>query len=377
MRIVIPFLACLVAFSTNAQETLQTVTDRGASTTNKIGTNGFYINGSGYDKPAAYLLHQNDGNWSYGGSSDGVLHYWLQATFHGAATQTRGFRIFDNYSNTYPFLVNGKGNIGVGVNEPPFAITLKNNKTISFNSDPINPFGIEGGDNAQTRVIMGASSGAASNIAFGVSNGSGSSGFAEKMRIDAEGKVGIGTASPVFPLDIVKSGAVISRVYNNSSSADARIRTQNTLGLMEMGIDATGGYLQAYNNIPLIYHLGGAERMRITADGNFAIGTANPQGYKLAVAGNVIAESVKVALRGSWPDYVFKPENKLLSLQEVEKYVKVNNHLPEMPSEAEVKKEGIDLGQMDAKLLKKIEELTLHLIEQNKRIEELERQLKK
>jgi hypothetical protein len=81
---------------------------------------------------------------------------------------------------------------------------------------------------------------------------------------------------------------------------------------------------------------------------------------------------------------VFKPGNKLRSLQDLEEFVYRNNHLPEMPSEAEVKKEGVDLGQMDAKLLKKIEELTLYMIEQNKilkqqneRITKLEEQLKK
>ena len=75
------------------------------------------------------------------------------------------------------------GNVGIGIVNPPYAITLGNNKTVSFNPDPTNPFGIEGGDNAQTRIIMGAASGTASNIAFGVSNGSGSSSFAEKVRI--------------------------------------------------------------------------------------------------------------------------------------------------------------------------------------------------
>jgi hypothetical protein len=106
--------------------------------------------------------------------------------------------------------------------------------------------------------------------------------------------------------------------------------------------------------------------MRIASTGNVSIGTHNPQGYKLAVAGNVIAESVKVALQGNWPDYVFKPNNKLRSLAEVEKFVQENNHLPEMPSEEEVQKEGINLGQMDAKLLQKIEELTLYMIDLKK-----------
>ncbi len=116
---------------------------------------------------------------------------------------------------------------------------------------------------------------------------------------------------------------------------------------------------------------GYAEHMRLDQNGNLCIGTTNPQGYKLAVAGNVIAESVKVALQGNWPDYVFKPGNKLLSLQEVESYVQQNNHLPEMPSEEEVRKEGIDLGQMDAKLLKKIEELTLYMIDFKKEVDVL------
>ena len=189
------------------------------------------------------------------------------------------------------------------------------------------------------------------------------------------GNVGIGTIAPEHLLDVVKQGAVISRVYNSSSTADARVRTQNGAGLMEMGIDATGGYLQAYNNIPIVYHIGGSERMRLTTDGNVAIGTTNPQNYKLAVAGKIRATEIKVEAL-PWPDYVFSSSYNLPDLKDTEQFIKDHKHLPEIPSAAEVAIDGINLGEMNAKLLQKIEELTLHLIDQNKRIGELEKQLK-
>jgi hypothetical protein len=103
--------------------------------------------------------------------------------------------------------------------------------------------------------------------------------------------------------------------------------------------------------------------------GHVGIGTYDTKGYKLAIAGNMIAESVKVQLQGSWADYVFDEGYKLPKLNDIESFVKEHKHLPEIPSAAQVKSEGIDLGQMNEKLLKKIEELTLHLIEQNKIIE--------
>jgi len=106
------------------------------------------------------------------------------------------------------------------------------------------------------------------------------------------------------------------------------------------------------------------------ANGNVSIGTTDPKGYKLAVAGNMIAESVKVKLQGTWPDYVFTKDFELASLKETERYIKDKGHLPDIPSAAEVKSNGIDLGEMNAKLLKKIEELTLVMIELNKKVEQ-------
>ncbi len=102
----------------------------------------------------------------------------------------------------------------------------------------------------------------------------------------------------------------------------------------------------------------------------------NQDVFRVRGTGMVQAKSVMVSL-SVWSDFVFDDSYKLMSLKELEKYVEKNNHLPNIPSETEVKKNGIDLGEMDAKLLQKIEELTLYLIEQQKEIDELKSQLNK
>jgi hypothetical protein len=102
-------------------------------------------------------------------------------------------------------------------------------------------------------------------------------------------------------------------------------------------------------------------------------------GYNLLVKGGIKTEKVKVeiAAENGWADYVFAKDYKLMPLKEVEKYININGHLPEVPSTEEAIKNGIELKEMNILLLKKVEELTLHLIEQNKRIEELEANNKK
>jgi hypothetical protein len=108
-------------------------------------------------------------------------------------------------------------------------------------------------------------------------------------------------------------------------------------------------------------------------DAPVGIGTATiPSGYKLAIGGAIIAEKVSVKLQALWPvpDYVFGKSYKLPLLSDVESYVKANRHLPEVPSEKEITNDGLDLAQMNIILLKKVEELTLYLIEQNKKLEQ-------
>jgi hypothetical protein len=107
-------------------------------------------------------------------------------------------------------------------------------------------------------------------------------------------------------------------------------------------------------------------------EGSVAIGTPNPGSYKLAVEGKIGAREVNITTE-TWPDYVFKAGYQLRTLNEVALFIKEYHHLPEVPSEKEVLKNGQDIGLMNAILLKKIEELTLYVLLQEKRIAELEK----
>ena len=106
----------------------------------------------------------------------------------------------------------------------------------------------------------------------------------------------------------------------------------------------------------------------VLQNGNIGIGTTAPDA-KLAVKGTIHAQEVKVDLNVPGPDYVFEENYNLPSLTEIENYIKQNKHLPEVPSAKEMETNGINLSEMNMLLLKKAEELTLHLINQQKEIE--------
>ncbi|SFT96702.1 hypothetical protein SAMN04489724_3032 [Algoriphagus locisalis] len=105
-------------------------------------------------------------------------------------------------------------------------------------------------------------------------------------------------------------------------------------------------------------------RMTISDIGNIGIGTTNPGSWKLAVNGQIRAKEIKVET--SWSDFVFYDDYKLPTLNEVENHIKEKGHLKDIPSAKEVAENGIYLGEMDSKLLRKIEELTLYIIDLRK-----------
>jgi hypothetical protein len=113
-------------------------------------------------------------------------------------------------------------------------------------------------------------------------------------------------------------------------------------------------------------------RMRIANNGFVGIGTTSPT-EQLSVKGKIRAQEVKVELT-NWADFVFAKDYQLPSLAETEKHIKEFGHLPGIPSAAKVARDGIELGDMNKRLLQKIEELTLYLIEQNNSIKKLQSQ---
>lgn len=122
---------------------------------------------------------------------------------------------------------------------------------------------------------------------------------------------------------------------------------------------------------------------QLTVNGNMLVGDPSavtlPTGYKLYVQDGILAEKVKVALKNTayWADYVFAPDYKLSSLDAVAAYVNEHKHLPNVPSADEVHSNGLDVAQMDATLLRQIEEIWLHLIELKKENQLLKEQLTK
>ncbi|NNF02335.1 MAG: hypothetical protein HKN22_06595, partial [Bacteroidia bacterium] len=99
-------------------------------------------------------------------------------------------------------------------------------------------------------------------------------------------------------------------------------------------------------------------------------------GYKLSVNGKIICEELKVQDSGSWPDYVFAKDYDLMTLTEVKSYIKNNSHLPGVPSAECVEQDGISIGEMSKVMMEKIEELTLHTIEQQELIENQQKMIK-
>lgn len=208
----------------------------------------------------------------------------------------------------------------------------------------------------------------------------------ERTKISSNGNFGIGTNNPLSKLEVYNSaeaGHLILSANDNQNADKTRIDidfrvsdNNHTVGRISSAYinSAYGGSggLRFFTRENGVLN----EKMNINSNGNVGIGVLNPTN-KLDVNGNIHSKEVKVDLNFPAPDYVFANDYKLRSLQEVENYIKENSHLPEIPSVKEFEKNGINVSEMNMALLKKIEELTLYVIEQNKTILELKQESKK
>jgi len=173
------------------------------------------------------------------------------------------------------------------------------------------------------------------------------------------GNIGIGTVTPARKLDILSGTGVTPLAVIGPNG-----------GILIDNVGSGQSYYQA-NSFHQFQGASGNPIVTMYNGGNVAIGTTDPKGYKLAVAGDAIAESMTVDLQANWPDYVFEKSYSLPPLSEVKTYIDQNQHLPGVPTADQVSKSGINLGEMNALLMKKVEELTLYLIEKDKQINEM------
>ncbi|MBQ0735003.1 hypothetical protein [Aquimarina celericrescens] len=186
---------------------------------------------------------------------------------------------------------------------------------------------------------------------------------------EVNGSLKIGNSENYFEYN--GSADVRLQYKSRGSGGRALVHDSNNRLSINHGGDFTGGTFIGGHKI-------------VFPNANIGIGTSNPDS-KLTVKGKIHAEEVKIDLSVPAPDYVFKKEYDLPTLEKVQQYIQEKGHLPNIPSAKIMETEGVELGEMNMKLLEKIEELTLYIIEQEKeiekfktyknKIEELERKL--
>ena len=327
-------------------------------------------------------------NWNYsGGQEESIINY------SGSSAARLDFTSFDG-TNLITEMTLKKGSLGIGTTTPSSVLQIvksdaTTNQNLS-NTAALDIWNSNSGANTGGQInfrsdansgpagigavigysnISSNSAGSAGNLVFGVKNAATDGSVIPAMTIQHGGNVGIGTISPLAKLEVISNKA-------NSSVIQYKSSTGGLLGKIWETGDNSSLITQADNT--------GSENIILQSEGvsyfknAIKIGTSgiDPTNAMLTVNGTIHAKEVDVDVNIP-ADYVFKSDYNLMPLNDVEKYVKTNSHLPEIPSAEEITKNGFKMGEMQNKLLQKVEELTLYVIEQQKEIDQLKKELKK
>jgi hypothetical protein len=202
----------------------------------------------------------------------------------------------------------------------------------------------------------------------------------ERMRLDRAGNVGIGMQTPTEKLEIAGNTKINGNLSIGKDTEIATLSGPTNSGAIQIkSHSGLGGAANRYLRLGWKDGLNNfSPALSINDDLNVGIGTTAPDA-KLTVNGQIHTKEVRIDILQPMtvPDYVFANDYKLKTLNEVDQYVKANNHLPEIPSAAAMAQNGMLVSEMNLSLLKKIEELTLYAIEQQKKLEAMSERLSK
>jgi hypothetical protein len=329
------------------------------STSNKLQINGDL----GLEGSSKLKLGNNTGEYIYSNRNSGDIRF------------ASGFQ-------DRMVLTNG-GRIGIGTNSPSAKLEV-----VGYGGDNIDMI-------VNGRIKSSSNDGGlwAGNGFVGALDNGNKIGFWNqdwRLVVKNDGYVGVGTTNPAERLEVngnIKANAIKFPDGSTLSSANALVGNEISkykINLVESnGGDNTDPMVfyrvnNGYNNSELRLLLGDDLN---TSEDKFTIGVNNSAAngawnnfFSLNTKGELSVKKVIVTLDG-WSDHVFGKSYQLQSLAEVEKYIQTNQHLPNIPSETELKEKGLDTGEMLKLQMAKIEELTLHLIEQQKQIANQQKEL--
>jgi len=412
----------LVAVAILAISTLSFSQNVGIGTTTPaakldVKANSSYVGQFNGLAPMYMGIFENDIYRGYWGSYSGAA----EDVDFGTGSGTTGKLHFTIQANPR-MTIDNAGRVGVGTTTPNHLFHVNGGDLFVQSSSGLIRFGYNGGNEWQM-----ATTGGGADLRWYTTPDGGTT-ITPRHYFSQNGNMGVGGFSgpgvPLGRLDVLGSGTTSSTntFLLRNSIGDTLLRMRDdgrmgigyngssygrTLNMGGTGINfytanevAFGGAIFPTDTSLIIWSNSGANNYVVLQPswGNTGIGTYTPNaklhlngaqligsnsavpatGYQLSVDGKIIAEEVKVQLSTSWPDYVFADDYRLMPIEELEKSIRQNKHLPNIPSAAEVTAEkGIVLGEMNRKLLEKVEELTLYIIQLKKENNSLEQRLNK